>query len=185
MTTMRHPRWIAICSFVFAATLPLLAYAKLSKTGSATAGFKASGPGGLQINGTTSDLSVSDDGTTVSVEVKMTAISTGIALRDKHTRDYLDAATFPTAKLDVARASLKFPESGKETSGDATGKMTIHGVTKDAAFHYTAKKDGDTISVTASTPVNMNNYGVKTPSYLGVAVKPDITVTASFQAKDN
>ena len=94
-------------------------------------------------------------------------------------------ATFPTAELKVARSALKFPAAGAESSGDARGTLTIHGQSKDITFHYGAKLDGDTYSVSGTTRVNMNDFGVQTPGYLGVAVKPDVSVFANFDAKDN
>ncbi len=175
---------LAFATLALALAIPGVADAKLAKTGNAKGAFHASGPAGLAINGTTSEVDVTDDGTTVSVVVKLGAISTGIGLRDKHTRNYLEADTYPTATLKVPRASLKFPAAGKESSGDAKGTMTIHGVTKDVTVHYSAKLDGDTFSVKGNVALNINDYGIKTPSYLGVAVKPDITVDTEFQAKD-
>ncbi|APR84442.1 Putative secreted protein [Minicystis rosea] len=162
------------------ATFSLVAAAKLSKTGDSSAGFKAAGPAGLNIEGKTSDMTVADDGTTVTITVPLGNLKTGIELRDKHTKDYLEVDKYPNAKLEVPRASLKF-----DGEGDAKGKLTIHGQTKDATFHYSAKKSGDAYDIKGSTKVNMNDYGIKTPTYMGVGVKPDVDVFANFQAKDN
>ena len=182
MTTRR-----AFAAFALALTIavPLVAHAKLTKTGDAVGRFKASGPAGLAINGTTTDVAVSDDGTQVTVEVKLGAIQTGITLRDGHTKKALEVDTYPSAKLTVPRASLKFPDAGKETSGDVKGNLTIHGQTKEVTFHYSAKKDGDTISVKGNAPIKIDDYGIKPPSYLGVSVKNDVIIETEFQAKDN
>jgi polyisoprenoid-binding protein YceI len=165
-----------------AITFSLVAAAKLSKTGDSSAGFRAAGPAGMNIEGKTSDMTVGDDGTTVTITVPLANVSTGLSLRDKHTKEYLETDKYPNATLAVARASLKLPGGGE---GDAPGKMTIHGTTKDVTFHYVANKSGDTLDVKGTTKVNMNDYGIKTPSYLGVSVKPDVDVFANFQAKDN
>src|SRR5262245_35775089 len=93
-------------------TFSLVAAAKLTKTGGASAGFKATGPGGLNIDGKTSEMDVADDGTTVSVTVKLTSIDTGMELRNKHTKEDLEADKFPTATIKVARSALKFGSSG-------------------------------------------------------------------------
>lgn len=166
-------------------TFSLLAAAKLSKTGAATAGFHASGPAGMSIDGSTSDVAVGDDGTTVTITVTMTNLSTGIALRDKHMKEALETATHTTSELKVARSALKLPAAGAESSGDAKGTMKLHGQTKDVTFHYTAKNDGGTLNVKGNTRINMTDFGIKPPSYLGVAVKPDVDVSSAFQAKDN
>jgi len=172
----------ALCTML---TFSLVAAAKLNKAGSSTAGFKASGPAGLNIDGKTSDLTVTDDGTTVTITVPLGNIDTGISLRNTHTKKYLEADKFPTAEFKVPRSGIKFPAAGADSSGDAKGTLTIHGKTKDVTVHYTAKANGDTLDIKGSTRVNMNDYGVETPSYLGVSVKPDVEVYANFQAKDN
>jgi polyisoprenoid-binding protein YceI len=166
-------------------TFSLVAAAKLNKTGDANTSFKAAGPAGLNIEGKTADMTVADDGATVTITVPLANLSTGIELRDKHTKNALEADKYPTVVLTVARGALKFPAAGAESSGDAPGKMTLHGKTNDVTIHYTAKLSGDTLSVAGSTRINVNDYDIKPPSYLGVSVKPDVDVATTFQAKDN
>lgn len=178
-------RWLASGALFAALSFSLVAAAKLSATGTPTAGFRASGPGGINIDGKTSDLKVAEDGGTVTIVVGLGSLDTGMGLRDKHTKEALEVDKFPTAELKVARSELKFPAAGSESSGDAKGKLKIHGETKDVTFHYTAKLDGDTLAVKGSSKVDMTDFGIKTPSYLGVGVKPGIEITVSFQAKDN
>ena len=178
-------RWLASGALFAALSFSLVAAAKLSTTGSSTAGFRASGPGGINIEGKTSDLKVADDGKSVTITVGLGALDTGISLRDKHTKEALETDKFPTAELTVARSELKFPAAGAESSGDAKGKLKIHGQTKDVTFHYTAKLDGETLAIKGSSKVDMTDFGIKTPSYLGVGVKPGIELSVAFQAKDN
>ena len=165
-------------------TFSAIAFAKLSKTGGGAAGFHASGPAGMAIDGNTSDVSVSDDGTNVVVTVKLTGIKTGMDLRDEHTRKALETDKFPTTELKVARANLKFP-SGGESSGEATGSLKLHGQTKDVKFKYTATPRGDGFDVKADIKqLNMKQFGIEPPTYLGVGVKPEVDVSVSFSAKD-
>jgi polyisoprenoid-binding protein YceI len=178
-------RWLASGVLFAALSFSLVAAAKLSSTGSSSAGFQASGPGGINIDGKSSDVQVADDGTTVKITVGLKALDTGMGLRDKHTKEALEVDTYPTAELKVARGDLKFPAGGAESSGDAKGKLTVHGQTKDVTFHYTASLAGDTLSVKGSTKIDMTDFGIKTPSYLGVGVKPGLGITINFQAKDN
>ena len=163
----------------------LIAAAKLNRTGSANTTFKAAGPAGMNIEGSTADMSVVDDGSSIVITVPLANIKTGIDIRDKHTRDALETDKFPSVTLKVARGAIKFPAAGAESSGDAPGSMTLHGQSKDVTVHYTAKLDGDTYNVKGTTRVNVDDFGVKRPSYLGVTVKPDVDVSTSFQAKDN
>jgi polyisoprenoid-binding protein YceI len=185
MTIRSTSRLFASGALFAALTFSLVAAAKLSRTGDAKAGFHASGPAGMNIDGTTSDVSVSDDGSKVKIVVKLANINTGMELRDKHTKEALEVDSYPTAELTVGRDALKFPAAGAESSGDAKGSLKIHGQTKDVSFHYSAKLDGDTLAIKGSSSINMNDFGIKTPSYLGVGVKPDMSISVSFSAKDN
>jgi polyisoprenoid-binding protein YceI len=162
-----------------------VASAKLAKAGGGNAGFKAGGPAGMNIEGSTSEVAVADDGSSVTITVGMNSLSTGISLRDKHMKEYLETEKYPTAELRVPKSALKIPAAGGDSSGDAHGSMKIHGTSKDVTFHYSAKNDGGVINVAGSTRVNMNDFGIKTPSYLGVSVKPDVDVSTKFAAKDN
>jgi polyisoprenoid-binding protein YceI len=165
-------------------SVSIVAWAKLSKTGDASTGFKAAGPAGLTIDGKTADMTIADDGTTVTITVPLNNLTTGIGLRDEHMKKALETGAYPTTTLTVARAALKIPASG-DASGDAPGQLTLHGTTKPVTVHYTASKSGDTINVKGSMTVNVDDYGIKRPSYLGVTVKPEVDINTAFQAKDN
>lgn len=171
-----HSKLIGGAAVLALVSFSLVAAAKLTKTGAGRAGFKAVGPGGLNIDGRTAEVDVADDGTNITVTVKLNNIDTGLSLRNKHTKEDLEADKFPTATLKVARAALKF---GGE--GDAKGSLTIHGQTRQVSFHY--KHSGD--SVRGSTRLNVGDFGVKPRSYLGISIKPDVEVYADFSAKDN
>lgn len=161
-------------------TFSLIAAAKLSKTGGGTAGFHAVGPGGLNIDGKTSDVDVADDGSNVTVTIKLGNLDTGMGIRDRHTKEDLQVDKFPTASIKVPRSALKL--DGGE--GDAKGTFTIHGVTKDATFHYSATKNGEALDVKGSTQITVGDYGVKPRSYLGISIKPEVRIFANFSAKD-
>jgi polyisoprenoid-binding protein YceI len=166
-------------------TASAFAYAKLAKTGASTTGFKVAGPAGLTIEGKTADMTITDDGATVTIVVPLANLTTGIGLRDDHMKKALETNQYGESRLVVARASLKFPAAGAESSGDAPGKMTLHGQTRDVTFHYSARNDGGTLSVKSNTTIKMNDFGIQAPSYLGVTVKPDVDINSSFQATDN
>ena len=173
---------IAVATLAF----PLAADAKLARTGSPSVSFTAVGPAGLKIVGTTSDLDVVDDASSVTITVPLANLTTGIALRDRHMREkYLQVQNYPNATLKVDRASVKFPAPGAESSGDAQGTMAIHGKTHPVSFHYTAKKEGAGYAVSGSVHLDMKDYGIDVPSYLGVTVKPDVDVAVRFVANES
>ena len=180
----RCARWIDFAALVTALSVSLGAAAKLASSGSSSAGFRASGPDCINIDGKSTDVRVTDDGSTVTITVGLGALDTGMGLRDKHTKEALEVDQFAAAELKVARSELKFPAAGAESSGDAKGKLKIHGQTKDVTVHYTAGAAGVALNVKGSARINMTDYGIKPPSYLGVGVKPDVEINVSFQAKD-
>lgn len=154
--------------------------AKLGGSGGSAAFHARATPGDLAIDGTTGDVTVSDDGTNVTVLVQLGNITTGIALRDRHTKKYLEASKFGSAQLQVPRASLNFNGG----SGDTSGALTIHGKTKQAPFHYTATKNGTSFAVKGNAHIKLTDYGIDVPSYLGVTVKDDVDIEVSFTAVD-
>ncbi len=170
--------------FVAAVLVPTFADAKLGGASGPQVTFTAVGPAGLKIEGKSNELSVSEDGTNVTIAVPLGNLKTGIDLRDKHMREkYLEVAKYPNAELSVPRASLKVPASGS-ASGAAQGTMKIHGKTKSVTFNYTASRSGAKFDVAGDVHVNINDYGIEVPSYLGVTVKPDVAITVKFSAVD-
>lgn len=155
--------------------------AAIGSPSGAHVGFMAPGPAGLKIEGATSAIQVTDDGTTLTIEVPLADLSTGIALRDHHMREkYLEVPKFPSAKLQVARGALKFPAAGAGAESDVAATLALHGQTRPVTVHYDAKGDGAGFSVRGHFHVNMNDYGITVPTYLGVTVKPDVDVSATF-----
>ena len=160
------------------------AYAKLAKAGDANVSFTATGPAGLKIVGTTNDLSVADDGQTVTVTVPLRGLDTKIELRNKHMREkYLEVGKFPNAVLVVPRTQLT--GGGDSVTADANGTMKIHGREKPVRFHYTAKKAGAKTTVTGTVRVNIKDFGIDEPSFMGASVKPDVDVSADFAVTDS
>jgi polyisoprenoid-binding protein YceI len=151
--------------------------------------FTAVGPGGLKIDGTGDELKAQEDGDKLVFKASLKNIKTGIGLRDKHTKKYLDVEQWPDASLVVEKSKVKYPE-GSKVSGSGTGKFRLHGVTRDEPFSYTAEKnkDGEYV-VTGSVGkkdvgINIENYKIEKPCYLGVCVDPNVKVSVSFKVKD-
>ena len=163
--------------------LPMLA-AATRLTGQPTAGFHGRGPGGFGVDGKTDQLRIDDDGTTLKITVPLATLQTGIGLRDKHMREkYLQVDKYPDAVLEVAWSSVKLPGDGQTGEGTAPGKMTIHGKTKDVQAKYRIVRTGNQYQVTGNVPLNLKDYDIDVPSYLGVTVQPDIETSVSFTAE--
>jgi polyisoprenoid-binding protein YceI len=155
--------------------------AALSTATDSRVSFGAAGPAGMKIEGSTPDLSVADDGANIVVTVPLANLSTGIGLRDHHMKEkYLEVQKYPSATLTIARSALKFPRGSEQASADVAAKVQIHGQTRPTTVHYDAKGDGTSYSAHGVFRLNMNDFGIEVPSYLGVTVKPDVDVSATF-----
>lgn len=184
---MKRSSRVALTTGIALLTLGLAtaADAALQKTGDASVKFNASGPGGMNIEGKGSSMWTVDDGKTVKVVVQLTAMTTGMSLRDKHMKEkYLEVQKFPDAELVVNRADLKFPGAGETAKAEVGGTMKLHGVNKGTKFTYTATKDGDLYKVTGTVRVSLKDHDIAEPSYLGVKVKDAVDVTVQFNVKD-
>lgn len=169
--------WI-LCAATFVAAD---ANADYKKTGTSTARFLANGPGGMKIEGKTSELSVID-GKVVRVTVPLANLDTGMALRNKHMREkYLEDDKYPNAELAVPKDLLKIPSNGMQK---ATGTFTLHGVTKSKEFSYKVEKSGDAYKVEGWFAVNLEDHGIAEPGYLGVKVKKYVDCDVVFYAKE-
>jgi len=162
----------------------LAAHAKLAKVAGPEVSFTLIGPAGMKIVGSGSELRVLDDGSTVKISVPLAGMKTGISMRDKHMHEkYLETANFPTAELQVPRAALKIPAAGAVTQ-DTAGTLVLHGKSKTVTFHYNCSRIGAKLNVQGTMHLNMNDFGIQVPSYLGVTVKPDVDVAAQFEVTD-
>ena len=175
----------ALATLAFATTVAVTADAKLARTGTPAVAFHASGPAGMKIVGQTSDLDVDDQGAKIVIKVPLRNLSTGISLRDDHMRNkYLQVGSYPNAELTVDRASIRMPTGDGGATGDTTGSMAIHGRTKNVSFHYTVVRTNGSLHVGGTTKLDVRDYGIDIPSYLGVTVKPDIDVEVQFTATE-
>ena len=176
---------VVLGTLVFASSIALSADAKLARTGTPQVAFHASGPAGMKIVGQTTELEVDDQGAKIVIKVPLKNLATGIALRDDHMRNkYLQVGTYPNAELTVDRSTLHLPNGDGNASGDATGTMAIHGKTKNVSFHYNVARASGTLHIGGTTKLDIRDYGIDIPSYLGVTVKPDIDVEVQFTATE-
>jgi polyisoprenoid-binding protein YceI len=180
MTLHGSLRAVLTASLVLAAT----AFAGWTKTGEGVASFKGVGPAGFKIEGKTKSVDVKDDGKAITVTVGLKDLETGIDLRDKHMREkYIDVEKYPEATLVVPLDQVKWPEDGKSGEGEAKGTFGMHGKTKEISFKYKISNTGGTYAIDGEAPVNFKEFDINVPSYMGITVKPDITVFAKFNAK--
>lgn len=112
-------------------------------------------------------------------DVGATSFKSGLSLRDEHLRRAIDASRFSKVTLTVPLQSVAIPVEDDSTSGDVIGHLQFHGVTKDVSVHYAAVADCEGhVGVKSTFDVDVTDFGVIPPTYMGVSVKPVVHVTA-------
>ena len=155
----------------------------LEVKGTPTVKFTAVGPGGLKIDGTGDELKVKEEDGKLVFKASLKNLKTGIGLRDKHLKKYLETDQWPDASLVIDKGKLKFPDD-KKVSANATGKFKLHGVSRDEKFDYTAEKKDGGYSVSGKLTVDTDNYKIEQPCYLGVCVDKKVKIDVSFKLKE-
>jgi polyisoprenoid-binding protein YceI len=177
---MRTPR-LSLSVLALGCVLPALVYGAL-KASEASVSFTCTGPGGLHIEGKSTELLAESRGEAVVVTVPLAPLSTGIGLRDSHMHEkYLESKTYPTAELSLPRAGLQFPAEGARVEATAPGTLSLHGTSRAVTVHYTASRRGAVYDVSGDVHIEMNDFGITTPSYLGIKVKPPVDIAVTFR----
>lgn len=117
----------------------------------------------------------------VKVEIDTASVNSNHGERDKHLRsaDFLDADKFPTATFEST--SVKPAGDGK---ADITGKLTLHGVTKDIVINATRVGGGNDPwggyreGFTGTTKISLADFAIKKD--LGPASK-DVELTLDVE----
>lgn len=144
--------------------------------------FNAVGPGGLRIQGVTADLEFRDSGNFITIVVPLKNLSTGIDLRDRHMKEkYLEVDKHPNATLVIEKATLKFPKPGERLKQSCSGTLEVHGVKKSVSIGSEVDNTDRGILVAGNFHMNLKEHQIEVPTYLGVTVKPDMTVGATFR----
>ena len=156
--------------------------AAVTQTGPAAASFTGKGPAGFKLEGKSDQVLVKQDGTRVAVSVPLATLDTGIEVRNRHMREkYLETDKYPNATLLVERSSIKLPAEGATVQGSGRGEMTLHGKTKPVTFQYVIRRENGVYVAEGRVPLNMKEFDINIPSYLGVTVKPDVETAVTFR----
>ncbi len=123
--------------------------------------------------GRTSDVtgSVTIAGTQVtdgSFTVDMTTVRSDESRRDDQFNGrIMETSTYPTATFELTEPIDlgSIPGDGSQGRYDATGELTLHGVTNTVQFEVQAQRSGDAFEVVGSIPVTFADYDVGNPSF--------------------
>ena len=119
-------------------------------------------------------------GTTISdasVEVDMTQLTSDSDRRDNRLRgDGLETDEFPTATFELTQPIelAAAPELGVPFDVQATGNLTLHGVTKEVTIPLSVRWSGEFIDVAGQLPIVLADFQIDPPNVGGfVSVAED------------
>jgi polyisoprenoid-binding protein YceI len=123
--------------------------------------------------------SLTIDGTTVrdvTVTADLRDLTSDNNFRDGRIRsDGLESDDFPEAKFVTTEPITlsALPTAGETVKTEATGKFTLHGVTKDVTIQLEGRWDGKQVQVVGNMPIVFSDYGITAPTAPAVASVDD------------
>lgn len=105
--------------------------------------------------------------TEASFEVDLTTLTSDEDRRDGQVQSrILETSQFPTASFELTEPIefAEVPDDLQEITAEATGDLTVHGVTQSVTFDLSARRNGATIEVTGSIPITWADYDIDDPS---------------------
>ena len=105
-------------------------------------------------------------------------------LMQKHfNEEYVESDKFPKATFKGKILQDLTKGINNEMNVEATGKLTMHGITKDIKLNATISKQGEFTVIKAKIPVVFKDYNVEEPSILSKSVAKDVEVKCTFYLK--
>lgn len=103
----------------------------------------------------------------VDVEVDMTTFESPEAQRDGQFQNrIMETDEFPTATFTLTEPIDlgSIPADGEDITVQATGDLTMHGVTQEVTFELVARLTGSTFAANATIPITFSDYDIDDPS---------------------
>ena len=118
-----------------------------------------------------------------SLAVDLRTLDTGIGLRNEHLREkYLEVnkgTGFETATLSAIELMGLSPVA-PEGKGSFSGLLTVHGVAKAVTGAVDVRRAASGLRVEASFRLDLSDYGIAKPRYLGIGVTNTVQVEVAF-----
>lgn len=106
------------------------------------------------------------------------------SLMEEHfNENYMESEKFPTAVFKgKINETIDYGKEG-ESKVSVSGKMEMHGVTKDIVIEGTLAKKGDEITIASKFKVKVADYNIKVPSmYIkNIAEEVEITINSILE----
>ncbi|MBE2190018.1 MAG: YceI family protein, partial [Candidatus Kapabacteria bacterium] len=116
-------------------------------------------------------------------EVDLNSVDTGIGLRNRHMReDYLHTDKYQFTNFKGNLTTIK-EVSQTEFDVVASGKMFIHGVTREISINGKIYKVPNGYQLKSQFIVKLTDYNIKVPKFMFVRISEDIQLTLDFFVK--
>jgi polyisoprenoid-binding protein YceI len=119
---------------------------------------------------------------TGELAVDLKTLDTGIGLRNTHMREnYLEVAKGDGFDRAVLSEIVLKGEAATVTGATTfTAMLLVHGTRKPVSGQARIARAGADVRVDASFPVNLPDFGIPEPRYLGVGVRDQVQVKVKF-----
>ncbi len=148
-------------------------------------------PGNLKIEGKALapedfqwNLTLSPQGLEGRATVKLTALKTGMQLRDTHMNKALETSKFPEAEFTFNKVA--FPtrnlasQTWQENELPFEGTMKLHGVSNKISGTAKVSKTFKSLVWESEFDLKLGEYGIIPPKFMGLSVQPGVHVTVKF-----
>ncbi len=113
-------------------------------------------------------------------EVDLNTLDTGIGLRNRHMREnYLETDKYQFTYFEGKIDSIKLLSVNKYEVL-VSGKMSIHGVTKDISLNGTITKDEKNIHIESNFYVALSDYKIEIPKLMFMKIDENMKLVLDF-----
>lgn len=100
--------------------------------------------------------------------------------------NYMETEKFPQSKFVGKITETVDLQKDGETPVTASGKLTIHGVTKDVQMKGTIKVKNGKATMESKFPIKVADYGIKVPSLVvkNIAEIVDVTIATTLEKSE-
>ena len=140
-----------------------------------------------------SDIEAISDKAEVSLNLKTGEVSVSLDIKsfefeyelmqEHFNEKYMESDKFPQSTFTGKILQNISEGIESEMTVDVTGKLTIHGVTKDIKFKTDLSKQGDFMVVKTKIPVVFKDYGIDDPSILTKSVAKEVEIKSTLYLK--
>lgn len=111
-----------------------------------------------------------------SFKVDMTTVTSDKSMRDRQFQGrIMETSTYPTATFELTKPIDlgAVPADGATKTVPATGKLTLHGVSKTETISLTTRRTANSIEVSGSLPITFADWNISNPSFGGTVTTED------------